>query len=210
MSESRAAAGSAAAADKAERPGAIILARHGEPALSRKVRLSAQGYRAWWAKYEAGGIRSDQEIPAQILAMAGKAGFIIASTRARSIETAKALARGRAVAEDPMFIEAPLPPPNLPSWLRLSPRAWGFVSRISWWFFHGHGEESRPTAQERADEAARQLADLAVGGHDVLVVAHGFFNSMVGRSLRRRGWRLTLDQGFRYWSARRFEANPSA
>jgi hypothetical protein len=28
---------------------------------------------------------------------------------------------------------------------------------------------------------------------------------MVGRALRRRGWRCTEDGGFSYWSARRFE-----
>ena len=39
----------------------------------------------------------------------------------------------------------------------------------------------------------------------MLVIAHGFFNTMVGRALRRRGWRLVEDQGYRYWSSRRFE-----
>ena len=39
-----------------DRPGAVILARHGEPALSRKIRLTAAGYRAWWADYEIGGL----------------------------------------------------------------------------------------------------------------------------------------------------------
>ena len=93
-----------------------------------------------------------------------------------------------------------------PSWLRLSPRLWGFLSRFWWyWFNHHDHQESRSEAQARADEAARQLIELAEGGQDVLVVAHGFFNTMVGLALRRRGWRCVEDGGFRYWSARRFE-----
>ncbi|HUZ12402.1 MAG TPA: histidine phosphatase family protein [Caulobacteraceae bacterium] len=194
-----------------ERPGAVILARHGEPALSRRCKLSADQYREWWADYETGGLAADQMAPPDLVRAAEQAGFIIASTRLRSVESARALAHGRAFAEDPLFVEAPLPPPHWPGWLRLSPRYWGFISRFWWWFFNHHDQqESRAGAQARADEAAKLLIDLAATGQDVLVVAHGFFNGLVGRSLRAAGWRCTLDGGFRYWAARRFEARPSA
>jgi len=187
------------------RPGAVILARHGEPALSRKVRLSAAGYRDWWAAYEAGGIKADQPVPAALLASAKGAVHLISSTRARSRETAAAL--GRDFAADALFIEAPLPPPSLPAWIKFSPRVWGFVARFFWWVFNHHqGEENVREARLRAAEAARRLTELAARGDDVLVVAHGFFNGMVGGALKRLGWRCTLDEGFRYWSARRFEA----
>jgi broad specificity phosphatase PhoE len=195
--------------DAPEHPGAVILARHGEPALSRKVLLSAAEYRDWWGRYEDGGIAPDQTPPAVLQTIADKAGFIIASARPRSIESARLLARARAFAEDPIFVEAPLPPPDCPAWLKLSPRLWGFISRVNWWFFdQHHGEEPRAKAQARATEAARQLVELAASGQDVLVVAHGFFNGMVGRSLQQLGWRRTLDEGFRYWAARRFESAP--
>ncbi len=188
------------------RPGAVILARHGEPALSRKVLLSAAEYREWWADYEMGGLAEGQTPPETLIRHAEAAGFIIASTRPRSVETARAVSCGRAFAEDPLFIEAPLPPPHWPKWLKMSPRVWGFTSRVWWWFLNHHDDqESRAEAQVRADEAARLLADLAAGGQDVLVVAHGFFNTMVGMALRRLGWRCVADGGFKYWSVRRFE-----
>ncbi|MFZ5670204.1 MAG: histidine phosphatase family protein [Pseudomonadota bacterium] len=190
----------------AARPGAVILARHGEPDLSRKVRLSADEYRLWWGDYETRGLRQGQRAPDGLKDVAQRAGFVIASTRPRSLETARAVCAGRSYAEDPLFIEAPLPPPRWPRWVRLSPRLWGFIARFWWWFFdHNEGEESRAQAQQRADQAARMLADMAQDGQDVLVVAHGFFNGMVGESLKRLGWRCTEDQGFRYWRARRFE-----
>ncbi|MDQ2860179.1 MAG: histidine phosphatase family protein [Pseudomonadota bacterium] len=192
-------------------PGAVILARHGEPALSRKIRLSSAGYRAWWAAYEAGGIKPGQIIPAPLRSTAKGAGHLICSTRPRSMETAAALACGRAFEEDARFIEAPLPPPALPGWIRFSPRHWGVIARFWWWVFNHHqGEETRGAARIRADAAAGRLIDLAAGGEDVLVVAHGFFNGMVGGALKRKGWRCTLDQGYRYWSARRFEAPPTS
>jgi broad specificity phosphatase PhoE len=192
--------------ETAETPGAVILARHGEPALSRRRLLSADQYREWWADYEMGGLAEGQAPPEALRMAAERAGFIIASTRLRSVETARAIAAGRAFAEDALFVEAPLPPPHWPRWLKLSPRLWGGVSRFWWWWFDHHDQqESRVEAQARAGEAARQLIELAAGGQDVLVVAHGFFNTMVGIALRRQGWRCVQDGGFRYWAARRFE-----
>jgi broad specificity phosphatase PhoE len=197
-------------ADSAEQPGAVILARHGQPALSRKRMLSADEYREWWADYEIGGLAEGQTPPETLRRSAERAGFIIASIRLRSVETARAVAGGRAFAEDALFIEAPLPPPHWPRWLKLSPRVWGFVARFWWWWFNHHDhQESRAQAQARADEAARQLIELAASGQDVLVVAHGFFNTMVGVALRRRGWRCVEDGGYRYWAARRFEMSRS-
>jgi len=36
----------------------IIIARHGKPALSRKVQLTWREYREWWGQYDLGGILS--------------------------------------------------------------------------------------------------------------------------------------------------------
>ena len=49
------------------------------------------------------------------------------------------------------------------------------------------------------------LIGLAAGGQDVVVLAHGFFNVLIGRALRKRGWRLVESEGYKYWSTRRFE-----
>jgi broad specificity phosphatase PhoE len=193
-------------APRTRRAGAIVLARHGEPALSRKVRLTASQYREFWAKYELLGILPGQTPPDRLLAFVEKAGDLLSSTRLRSIESAERLAGGRAFARHDIFIEAPLPPPNWPSWIRLSPRLWGFFARFWWWFFdHHEGQETRAEAEQRAEAAADMLAATAAKGEDVVVLAHGFFNYMIGRALKRRGWRLTLSEGYKYWSMRRFE-----
>jgi broad specificity phosphatase PhoE len=193
-------------AKAATRPGAVILARHGEPALSRKVKLNSRQYRDFWAQYEILGILPGQSPPALLQRCVDTAGVIISSTRLRSIESAQALVRHREFTREEILIEAPLPPPNLPSWIRLSPRTWGFLARFWWWFFNHHeGAETRREAEGRADRAAAMLVREAETGHDVVVLAHGFFNYMIGRSLRRMGWRMTASQGFKYWSVRKFE-----
>lgn len=188
------------------RPGAIILARHGEPALSRKCFLTSDQYRDWWARYEVGGLRAGQTPPPELMAAAEGAGAIYASTRPRAQETAAAIAAGREVMSDALFIEAPLPPPHFPAWFKLPPKYWGAVARF-WWhaFNHHEGQETRREAECRAEKAALSLIARAESGQDVLVLAHGYFNHMVGRRLRANGWRLVHNQGFKYWSQRRYE-----
>ena len=187
--------------------GAIILVRHGRPALSRKVTLSATDYRDWWAQYEVLGLREGQTAPDRLKTLAREAGTVLASTRLRSIESATLVCDGRPFLSEAALIEAPLPPPPWPSWLKLPPTAWGFISRFAWWWFDFHsGEEPRRQAEMRAEAMVDRLVELAAGGEDVLVVAHGFFNAMIGRALRRRGWRLTENGGYKYWGARRFAA----
>ncbi len=186
--------------------GAILLTRHGEPSLSRRVKLNADGYRRWWARYEEGGLLHGQAVPAELVAAALKAGRVYASVRPRSMETATAVCDDRPFEVDPVFIEAPLPPPDFPSWVRLSPRQWGVVSRFWWWWFDHHaGQESRREAEARARGAAARLIADAERGQDVMLVAHGFFNAMIGVELRKIGWRCTSDRGYSYWSTRRFE-----
>jgi broad specificity phosphatase PhoE len=170
------------------------------------MRLSAKSYRDWWATYEVGGLKAGQTPPAALVAAAAEADAVYSSTRLRSIESAQAITRGRAFEPDPLFVEAPLPPPDAPEWLRLPPRWWGVVARLWWWLFdHHEGQETRREAERRAELAAGRLAASAARGETVMVIAHGFFNLMIGRALEARGWRRTLDQGFRYWCARRFE-----
>ena len=195
-----------AAAPSPRRAGAIVLARHGEPALSRKVRLNAQQYREFWASYEVLGILPGQTPPAKLAAFVEKAGTLVTSTRLRSIESAERLAPGRAFTRHDILIEAPLPPPPWPAWVKLSPRIWGFFARFWWWFFNHHeGQETRKAAERRAGEATNMLVEMAGKGEDVVVLAHGFFNYMIAQELRRRGWRQTHSEGYKYWSTRRFE-----
>lgn len=187
------------------RPGVITLARHGEPALSRKVRLNAPEYGEWWGRYEEGGLKAGQTPPATLVEIARSADAIIASTRRRSIETAQAVVGERAFATDPTFIEAPLPPPPWPLWVRMSPKRLGFFARFWWWFFDNHGgQETRKQAEARAGQAADLLIELAASGQDVLVLAHGFFNWMVADALKARGWAKIVDEGHAYWSIKRF------
>ena len=88
---------------RAVRPGAIILARHGQPALSRKCWLTSDQYAQWWGLYEAGGLKPGQTPPQALIHLAQSVGEIHASTRRRARETAAAVAGSREVVLDELY-----------------------------------------------------------------------------------------------------------
>ena len=195
------------ALETAHKPyGQIILARHGEPALSRKVMLDAAGYGEFWARYEIGGLLPGQTPPDRLKRFVADCGTLVTSTRLRAIESAQSVVGDKPFDRYELLIEAPLPPPRFPGWVRLSPKIWGFVARVWWWYLNFHdGQESRAEAEARADQAAELLIGFAANGQTVVVMAHGFFNHLIGRSLLRQGWKLADSEGYKYWSMRRFK-----
>ena len=186
--------------------GTITVARHGEPALSRRITLDAKGYGEFWGRYEEGGLLQGQSPPDHLIDTAKGADVVFVSSRRRAVESAKLVLGERAFEPDVRLIEAPLPPPPWPAFVRMSPRLWGFFSRFWWWWFNHHaGQETRAQATLRARDMAKAIAAEADAGKNVLVFAHGFFNAMLGMELARLGWKRVWGRGYKYWSTRRFE-----
>lgn len=183
--------------------GQIVIARHGQPHADRKVRIDRDGYREWWKHYDLARLHPDERPPEKLLAHAAESDIIFASTLARAIHTAELLAGGREIITDPVFIEAPLPPPAI--YGRRSPRAWGVWSRISWWFGGHEDGETRHEAEVRAEAAVATLTAQALRGQNVLLCAHGWFNRMMRPILKQQGWREVEDGRDHYWSYRRYE-----
>ncbi|MEX0646123.1 MAG: hypothetical protein WD076_12485 [Parvularculaceae bacterium] len=187
--------------------GRIITARHGRPSLSRDLRLSSREYGDWWARYDASGLHPDEEPPTALVRLAKGAKTVLSSSLPRAIETAREVTQGgRHVPADPIYVEAPLPPPPVPL-LKMSPGQWGVVSRIFWILGYApRGVESHAGAWRRVGKVVEKLGEHAKEG-DVLLCAHGFLNWMIDKRLRRSHWRLAeSDGGDHYWSWRVYEA----
>ncbi len=184
-------------------PGVIVLARHGRPKGDRRLRITWREYIDWWAQYDRDGLSEGQVPPPTLLEWAAKAHVIYASNLQRAIETAQAAAPGRDIVIDPIFVEAPLPPPPMPGKRRA--KDWGVWARVFWWFGRSAGGETRAEAEHRAEAAVATLTARALRGENVLLCAHGWFNRMMRPVLRSQGWRCVEDQGDKYWSYRRYE-----
>ncbi len=183
-------------------PGAITIARHGEPDLDRRVKLDWRGYEDWWARYDEAGLKPGQEAPESLRRQAQGAALRFSSTLLRAVETAAAACGPLDFASDSIFVEAPLPPPPIPG--RFSPRIWGGIARCSWWVGMARGRESREEAEARAERAAGLLVEAAQSG-PVVLFAHGWFNRMLRPALKVHGYACRRDGGDTYWSWRRYE-----
>ncbi len=186
-----------------QKPGWIVIARHGQPDADRTVKLTANQYVDWWSAYDRTGLKAGETPPDCLLHYGNSADVVFASTLPRAIRTAEAAAPGKQIILDPIFVEAPLPPPQIPG-LR-TPELWGAWARASWWFGNHKGQESRQQAELRAEAAAATLISRALRGENVLLCAHGWFNRMMRPALRNQGWREIENKGDRYWSHRRYE-----
>lgn len=186
------------------KPDIIILARHGEPDLSRRVRLNWRGYKYWWRLYDEAGLKPGQHAPNMIKELARQSDIVISSTLPRAIETAEKANGASPDIQEPLLVEAGLPPPNL-GYIRLKPRTWGIIARVCWVFGFSGEVESQKLAKIRAEKAADVLSDHASDGKMVFVAAHGWFNRMIRPALKRQGFKCTEDHGDLHWSYRRFE-----
>ena len=185
--------------------GPIVISRHGRPALDRRAgpRLGWQDYCDWWQSYEAGGLAGDQVVPDRLKAEVADADVVLSSLRLRARQTAALAAPHLEAETDPVFNEAPLPPPKLPG-LRYLPKTWNILARAAWLNGHALDGETVSQARQRAAEAARRLHEASARGK-VYLAAHGWFNRMIRPELRSLGWRCIEDHGDGYWCHRIYE-----
>ena len=188
-----------------DRRGKIIVSRHGRPALDRSKgpRLGWREYIDWWAAYEAGGLKAGQEAPEKLKRLVGDADVFLTSARLRAHETMAKAAPGAQARQMDVFNEAPLPPPRL-DWLKMLPKRWNVLARFAWQFGHALDGESVSEARMRAKRAALVLHEEAANGK-VYLAAHGWFNRMIRKELKKLGWRCTRNGGDRYWAYRTYE-----
>jgi len=187
------------------RRGRVIVSRHGRPALNRSAgpRLNWEEYRDWWERYEIGSLADDQEVPQSLIDEVEGVDVVLSSARLRAIETAQWATKGREPKPDPVFNEAPLPPPRLKGKAYL-PKTWNILARMVWVFGHKLDGESISQARKRAKAAALKMHEAA-DGKTVYVAAHGWFNRMLRRPMQRLGWVCVRDGGDGYWSYRIYE-----
>ena len=185
--------------------GPIIISRHGRPALDRTAgpRLNWKQYRDWWERYEIGPLADDQTPPDGLVKSVADADIVFASARLRAQQTAARAAPHMQALFDPVFNEAPLPPPLLPG-VRYLPKTWNILARAAWLNGHALDGESVKQARQRAAAAASKLDEAASEGK-VYLAAHGWFNRMLRPEMKKLGWKCSYDGGDAYWSYRIYE-----
>lgn len=177
----------------------IVLIRHGQPHIDLKPRTSHAGFSDYIDDYEEAGLAPSSLPPEELRDLAKELTHVFSSDRPRSRQSAERLAPHAVLTVDPLFAEAPLASPRLP-FLRMEVPKWAVVSRILWHAGFHPGIEKPRQARARAARAADILIARAKEAGASALIAHGYFNWMIGRYLRKRGFRPTGTHQARYWN----------
>jgi broad specificity phosphatase PhoE len=190
----------AAALSSHDAPSRIILIRHGRPAIAVAPRTSHGEFRSYIDDYEAAGLDPSSAPPEELQDLVKELSAVFTSGKARAHESAKALAPNAELIADPLFVEAPLASPRIPL-LRMKVPKWAVVARILWHAGYHPEIENYRRAKSRASAAADILMRRAREDGQAALVAHGYFNLMLGRELRHRGFTKTGSHRAQYWNA---------
>lgn len=183
----------------------IFLIRHGQPHIALSPRTSHSGFADYIDAYEAAGLSPLTLPPQELRDLARELDHVFASTRPRSRQSAAALAPHAEMIVDPLFVEAPLAAPAIP-FLNMRVSKWAVVSRLLWHAGFHPGIENPRGAKKRAAQAADILIAGARKTGVTALVAHGYFNWMIGRQLLRRGFMRSGSHRARYWNTVIYES----
>lgn len=178
----------------------IILIRHGQPHIELAPRTSHAGFRTYIDAYEEAGLDPQSAAPNELRDLVKELNEIFTSERPRASQSAKLLAPHAELIVDPLFAEAPLASPKIPL-LKMTVQKWAVVSRLMWHAGFHPGIETYARSAKRARDAANILMTRARKDGAAALVAHGYFNFLIGRELKRRGFRATGAHRAKYWNA---------
>lgn len=186
-------------------PARIVLIRHGQPHIALSPRTSHMGFATYIDDYEAAGLDPVSLPPDELRDLVRELDAVFTSDRPRSHQSARALAPHAQLIADPLFAEAPLSAPRIP-WLNMQVPKWAVLSRILWHAGYHPEIENPRKATARAIRATDLLVARAKDKGVAVLVAHGYFNWMIGRELRKRGFSRTGSHQARYWNTVIYES----
>ncbi len=178
----------------------IVLIRHGKPDVGRGRWITHRKFKDYIEQYEQAGLDPESPPPDWLVNLTRQARRVYASDRPRATESARALAPHAQLSLSPLFMEAQLKSPRLPL-VRLKPPAWAVIARLAWHAGHHGGIEDYRDARDRARRAVDMLSRVAGEDGIAVLVAHGYFNAIVGRTLSKQGWRKHGRHRARFWNA---------
>ncbi len=190
----------AAAPREAEAPPRVILIRHGRPDIPTNPRTSHREFRSYIDAYEEAGLDPDSFPPEELQDLLGEVDAVFTSGRKRSVDSARALAPHAELIADALFEEAPLASPPIPL-LRMKVPKWAVVARILWHAGYHPEIENYRKAKHRAAQASDILIRRAHKEGAAALVAHGYFNFLIGRELRRRGFKKSGSHRAHFWNS---------
>jgi broad specificity phosphatase PhoE len=179
----------------------VILVRHGKPAIQTNPRTTHHGFSRYIDAYQDAGLDPQSAPPEELLDLVKGLDAVFTSNLPRANDSARTLLPEAEIIADPLFTEAPLAAPRIPL-LKMKVPVWAVMARILWHAGYHPEIENYRRAKARASQAADILLGRAEANAGVAVlVAHGYFNAMIGRVLKKRGFSRMGSHRVRFWNA---------
>ncbi len=183
----------------------IILVRHGKPAVASGSRTSHHGFERYLDLYQDAGLDPMSAPPDELFDLVKGLDAVFTSAAPRARDSARTLLPEAELIADPLFEEAPLTVPRIPL-LKARVPVWMVVARLLWHAGFHPGSENYRRTKARAAVAADILVKRAEANDGIAVlVAHGYFNAIIGRVLKKRGFARTGWHRYRFWNAVLYE-----
>lgn len=177
----------------------IILIRHGKPAIPTAPVARHHEFRSYIDAYEEAGLDPADAPPEELRDLVRELDAVFTSGRKRAADSAKVLAPNAELIVDPLFVESPLASPRIPL-LKMKVTKWAVVSRLMWYAGFSPKIEGYRKSKRRAKQAADILIKRAQTTGGTALVAHGYFNYLIGIELRRRGFVQAGRHKAKYWN----------
>jgi broad specificity phosphatase PhoE len=175
----------------------IALVRHGRPDVD--FSQGSARHLDWVEAYDLAGIDPALPPPARVRELAEASAYALSSDLFRAVDSLAALAREDPAPAESLFREVGLR--GLPaSPFPLHPRLRAPLARFGWSLGWTLLSEGAPALHRRAGAASKRLSTLAATHGSVLLLGHGYFNTLIAWRLLAAGWRGPVWPTGRYWS----------
>lgn len=183
----------------------ISLIKHGRKEMTSDF-MNAKQFRKWLVQYNKKNILPEKNIPVETVEAIRTAKIVLSSTSAQAIQTATLLTDSLSFVQNSIFVETDLPYViKVPLWVKLKPNGWITMSRTLWMAGYSDHIESYTQATERAKQAVDLLIGYAICYENIALVGHDYFNGMIAKELRKRGWSGPMLVSSDYWGTVTYE-----
>ncbi|WP_416825565.1 histidine phosphatase family protein [Ectobacillus polymachus] len=183
----------------------ISLIKHGRKEMTSDF-MNARQFRKWLVQYNKKNILPEKNIPNDTVEAIRSAKIVLSSTATSAIQTATLLTDSLSFVQNPIFDETDLPfVIKVPQWVKLKPSGWITMSRTLWMAGFSNHIESYAQATHRAKQATDLLIGYALCYDRVALVGHDYFNTMIAKELRKRGWSGPMLVSYDYWDTATYE-----
>jgi broad specificity phosphatase PhoE len=179
----------------------ISLIRHGKSKHIENNRVTCKEFLEWVERYDNSGVFEENDYPSETLKKIAAASIVITSDLTRSVESANLIIQNRNTRKvtDALFRETELPVPSWNLKFKMRANSWAVILRCLWFCGYARRCESLAEAKQRAKKASEQLVKYAEEYNKVVLVGHGFFNSLIAVELKKMGWRGKRKATAKHW-----------